>query len=92
MSRVDSKKHYPEDFLGLDSCDRDGEIWSATLWDIYLQMGGASRIKSKRLAARDNAIRLVIESNFNLNLNSMFGDAADGIIIADKNGESYFHW
>ena len=43
ISRVDSKKHYPEDFLGLDSCDRDGEIWSASLWDIYLQMGGASK-------------------------------------------------
>jgi len=85
VSRVDSKKHYPEDFLGLDSCDRDGEIWSAALWDIYLQMGGASKIKAKRLAARDNAIRLIIESNFNLNINSRFEDAADAIIIADKN-------
>ena len=85
VSRVDSKKHYPEDFLGLDSCDRDGEIWSASLWNIYLQMGGASRIKSRRLAARDNAIRLIIESNFNLNLNSRFEDAADAVIIADKN-------
>lgn len=84
VSRVDSKKHYPEDFLGLDSCDRDGEIWSASLWDIYLQMGGASKIKAKRLVARDNAIRLIIESNFNLNLNSRFEDAADAIIIADK--------
>ncbi|MDP3105042.1 MAG: M36 family metallopeptidase [Candidatus Methanoperedens sp.] len=85
VGRVDSKKHYPEDFLGLESCDRDGEIWSATLWDIYLQMGGSSKIKSKRLAARDNAIRLVIESNYNLNINSRFEDAADAIIIADKN-------
>jgi hypothetical protein len=85
VSRVDSKKHYPEDFLGLDSCDRDGEIWSAALWDIYLQIGGASRLKAKRLAARDNAIRLIIESNFNLNINSRFEDAADAIIIADKN-------
>ncbi|NJD77303.1 MAG: hypothetical protein FIB08_09450 [Candidatus Methanoperedens sp.] len=85
ISRVDSKKHYPEDFLGLDSCDRDGEIWSAALWDIYLQMGGASRIKARRLAARDIATRLIIESNFNLNLNSRFEDAADAIIIADKN-------
>ncbi len=85
VSRVDSKKHYPDDFLGLDSCDRDGEIWSASLWNIYLQMGGASRIKAKRLVARDSAIRLVIESNFNLNLNSRFEDAADAVIIADKN-------
>jgi len=85
VSRVDSNKHYPEDFLGLDSCDRDGEIWSASLWDIYLKMGGASKIKARRLAARDNAIRLIIESNFNLNINSRFEDAADAIIIADKN-------
>jgi len=85
VSRVDSKKHYPEDFLGLGSCDSDGEIWSATLWDIYLQMGGASKAKVRRLAARDNAIRLIIESNFNLNINSRFEDAADAIIIADKN-------
>lgn len=84
VSRVDSKKHYPEDFLGLDSCDRDGGIWSAALWDIYLQMGGASRIKAKRLTARDNAIRLIIESNFNLNLNSRFEDAADAVVVADK--------
>ena len=85
ISRVDSKKHYPEDFLGLESCDRDGEIWSASLWDIYLQMGGGSKIKEKRLVARDIAIRLIIESNFNLNINSRFEDAADAIIIADKN-------
>ncbi|MCX9084041.1 MAG: M36 family metallopeptidase [Candidatus Methanoperedens sp.] len=85
VSRVDSKKHYPEDFLGLDSCDRDGEIWSASLWDIYLQMGGASKVKTRRLAARNNSIRLIIESNFNLNINSRFEDAADAIIIADKN-------
>ena len=93
VSRVDSKKHYPENFLGLDSCDRDGEIWSASLWDIYLQMGGASRVKVRRLAARDNAIRLIIESNFNLNINSRFEDAADAIIIADKNiyGGAYEH-
>ena len=85
VGRVDSKKHYPEDFLGMDSCDRDGEIWSATLWDIYIKMGGDSVIKKKRLAARDNAIRLIIESNFYLNINSRFEDAADAIIIADKN-------
>jgi len=84
VGRVDSKKHYPEDFMGIESCDRDGEIWSAALWDIYLQMGGASRIKAKRLDAQDNAIRLIIESNFNLDLNSRFEDAADAIIIADK--------
>jgi len=69
----------------LGSCDSDGEIWSAALWDIYLQMGGASKVKVRRLAARDNAIRLIIESNFNLNINSRFEDAADAIIIADKN-------
>jgi len=85
VSRVDSKKHYPEDFLGIDSCDRDGEIWSASLWDIYLQMGGASRIRARRLTARDNAIRLIFESNFYLNIDSGFEDAADAIIIADKN-------
>ncbi len=85
VSRVNSKRHYPEDFLGLDSCDRDGEILSASLRDIYLQMGGASKIKARRLAARDNAIRLIIESNFNLNINPRFEDAADAIIIADKN-------
>lgn len=85
VSRVDSKKHYPEDYLGIDSCDRDGEIWSAALWDMYLRMGGASRIKAKRLVARDNALRLIIESNFYLNIDSGFEDAADAIIIADKN-------
>ncbi|SNQ60197.1 hypothetical protein MNV_1690007 [Candidatus Methanoperedens nitroreducens] len=85
VGRVDRKKHYPEDFLGLDSCDRDGEIWSASLWDIYLQMGGASRIKARRLTARDNSIRMVIESNFYLNIDSKFEDAADAVIIADKN-------
>lgn len=85
VGRVDSKKHYPEDFLGLESCDRDGEIWSATLWDIYLYMGGGSKITARRLEARDNAIRLIIESNFNLSINSSFEDAADAIIIADKN-------
>ena len=47
VRRVDGKKHYPEDYLDLLRCDADSEIWSATLWDIYLAFGGDSKKKKK---------------------------------------------
>ncbi len=90
VRRVDSKKHYPEDFLGLMRCDADSEIWSAALWDMYLALGGGSKKKEKRIEARDRSITLAIESHFFLNPLSRFIDGTDAILTANKhicNGE-----
>ncbi|VVB94287.1 Fungalysin metallopeptidase (M36) [uncultured archaeon] len=83
VRRVDSKKHYPEDYLDLLRCDADSEIWSATLWDIYLAFGGDSKKKEKRMIARERSIKLLLESYFFLNPLSQFKDGADAIITAN---------
>jgi len=80
VRRVDGKKHYPEDFLDILRCDADSEIWSATLWDIYLALGGESKEKDDRIRAREHSITLLIESNYFLNPLSNFIDGADAII------------
>jgi hypothetical protein len=83
VRRVDGKKHYPEDFLDILRCDADSEIWSATLWDIYIALGGGSKKKEDRIKAREHSITLLLESNFFLNPLSNFIDGADAIITAN---------
>ncbi|KCZ70334.1 Zinc metalloprotease (elastase) [Candidatus Methanoperedens nitroreducens] len=84
VRRVDSQKYYPENFLGVISCDADGEIWSSALWDLYLTLGGNSEEKDNRIKARERSIRLVLESHFFLNPLSKFIDGAEAIITANK--------
>ncbi len=84
IRRVDGQKYYPENFLGVISCDADGEIWSSALWDLYLTLGGNSEEKDNRIKARERSIRLVLESHFFLNPLSKFIDGAEAIITANK--------
>ena len=67
---VDGHKHYPEDVVGLPH--DDGEIWSATLWEIFEAIG------------RDASIRLVVESHFFLSPDAEFFDGASAIFMADQ--------
>ncbi len=50
----------------------NGEIWSATLWDIFKKVG------------KKPADTLIIESNFRLNGAATFADAANNILAVDK--------
>jgi hypothetical protein len=85
IRRVDNQKYYPENFQGVMTCDADGEIWSAALWDLYLTLGGNSKEKDNRIKARERSIRLVLESNFFLTALSNFIDGAEAIVMANKN-------
>lgn len=51
----------------------NGEIWSATLWDIFKQLG------------RDKADRIIIESHFQLDGFGSFAKAGRAIVEADRN-------
>ncbi len=84
IRRVDNQKYYPEDYKGVMTCDADGEIWSAALWDLFLVLGGNSEEKDKRIKARERSMKLVLESNFLLTPLSNFLDGADAIIAANK--------
>ncbi len=44
----------------------DGEIWSAALWDLYMQLGGDSTQLKMRREARETALRLVLTSHLYL--------------------------
>jgi hypothetical protein len=41
----------------------DGEIWSATLWDLYMKLGGDSTEGATRSQARSTAAKLVLTSH-----------------------------
>ncbi|MCX9012231.1 MAG: DUF2341 domain-containing protein [Candidatus Methanoperedens sp.] len=69
--RVDGQKHYPEDIV--NEVHDDGEIWSASLWDIWLLLGATVTDK------------IAIEGNFYLSPNSNFNDGANAIVLADRN-------
>jgi len=59
---------------GPDGDEHDnGQIWSATLWDIWLAVG------------RPIADRIIIESHFQLDGHTTFARGARAIIDADRN-------
>ena len=71
LRRVDSNKKYPKDLDG--EVHDDGEIWSACLWELRAALG------------RGTTEKLVIAHHFLLGRDSGFEDAANALIIADKN-------
>ena len=71
LRRVDGIKQYPVDLVG--QVHADGEIWSATLWDIRGLLGAF---------ATD---QLVLEHHFALPVGSSMGTAALAMVDADIN-------
>jgi len=65
-------KRYPENLDEMGEPHNNGEIWSATLWDIFKKLG------------KKPADTLIIESNFRLNGAAKFADAANNILAVDK--------
>lgn len=72
LRTMTSTRHYPE---GLDETmepHSNGEIWSATLWEIFKKVG------------KKQSDTLIIESNFRLSGQATFADAANNILAVDK--------
>jgi hypothetical protein len=63
VRRVDTTKTL-NDWGGEEHAD--GEIWSAALWDLYMQLGGDSAESRTRREARETAIKLVLTSHLYL--------------------------
>lgn len=72
LRRVDHAWTY-EDFNADDDEHDNGEIWSATLWDIREALGG------------EMADRLIVESHFQLDGFTSFDKGARAIIDVDRN-------
>jgi Zn-dependent metalloprotease len=70
LRRIDGTKHYPEDVVG--EVHADGEMWSASLWQIRMAVGQA-------VADRD-----ILESHFLLSPTAQFADGAQALIDADQ--------
>ena len=70
LRRVDGPKHYPEDMTG--RVHRDGEIWSAALWQLRLSLADAPLVD-----------RLIVESQFGLDPVAGFVDGANAVLAAD---------
>lgn len=68
LRRVDGTKHYPEDVRG--EVHRDGEIWSAALWDIREALGDV------------RASTLIVDAQFDFAVDTSFHDAALATVAA----------
>jgi Zn-dependent metalloprotease len=71
LRRLDSTKHYPEDLAG--EAHADGEMWSATLWQIRSSIGAAQA---------DTAI---LAAHFLLAPNASFDEGARALLTAAEN-------
>lgn len=71
LRRLDSNKKYPKDMR--NEVHDDGEIWSACLWELRAALG------------RKTTEKLVIAHHFLLTRDSGFEDAANALLLADRN-------
>ncbi len=72
LRRLDGTKHYPEALVG-DAHD-DGELWSATLWQIRGAL--ASKAETKK------ADTVILQHHFLLTRDASFNQAADALVKA----------
>ena len=70
VRRLDSPKRYPDDLEGEPHAD--GEMWSAALWEILLELG------------QEDALRLVLQSHFFLEQDADYADAVGAVLAADR--------
>jgi Zn-dependent metalloprotease len=70
LRRLDSNKKYPKDVTGEEH--DDGEIWSSCLWQLRNGIG------------QDKCDKLIIAHHFLLARTSSFEDAANALIITDR--------
>lgn len=66
---------------------KDGEIWSAALWHLFLASGGDSKNRKIRNQARSTAAKLVLESHYYLDDSDRdsltFSDGVKALLKAD---------
>jgi len=68
LRRLDGTKHYPESIAG--EVHRDGEIWSAALWQIRGAIGAT------------RADKLVLQHHFLIGTDPSFNEAANALVTA----------
>jgi Zn-dependent metalloprotease len=68
LRRVDSTKHFPEDAVG--QVHADGEMWSASLFQIRTALGAA------------RADRLILQAHFLLSARANFSDGSNALVTA----------
>ncbi len=91
LRRVDGTKTYPgEDTIGntgdwVSSWHKNGEIWSACLWDAYLAGGGESSSATNRVQARKKFLRSLILHHFKMVGDESMPEAAE--LLLETNAE-----
>ncbi len=71
LRRLDGTKHYPEDVQG--EVHRDGEMWSAALWEIRGAIGATK------------ADKVILQAHFLLSPNASFSDGSNALVTAAMN-------
>ncbi len=71
LRRLDGTKHYPEDVQG--EVHRDGEMWSAALWQIRGAIGATK------------ADKVILQAHFLLSANASFSDGSNALVTAAMN-------
>lgn len=70
LRRVDSTKHYPEDFVVSGDPHDNGELWSASLKQVFDLLG------------KTDANKVILQSQFALAPDATFADASNSIVAA----------
>ena len=71
LRRLDSTKHYPESVAG--EVHDDGEMWSASLWQIRSAIGAA------------RADKVILQAHFLLTPGASFSDGSNALVTAARN-------
>jgi hypothetical protein len=87
LRRVDGTKIYPTDWAS--EVHSDGEIWSASLWNIYRAIGGDSMNLADRQASRDALLKSVIISHHLLATTASMPEGAEAVMTTHAELDDY---
>ena len=88
LRRVDGNKTYPGDWISFD-VHKNGEIWSASLWNIYRAIGGDSVNQDERIVARDAVLKTLILSHEKISNNASMPDGAEAVMEINEELDDY---
>lgn len=80
MRRVDRATTYSSFLVGSGNHYANSEIWSGSLWDIFLSIGGISATPADWVDPRDELLKAVITSYNNLTSRASMPEAAEEVM------------
>ena len=79
----DTRRKFSDSTFTRLSIHVKGSVLAATLWDLFVSLGGNSSVEAERIAAADRVVHLLLEALVSLADEASYLDIGRGLVLAD---------